>query len=270
MAETTRVRLEELIRVVDRQAIRLRDQIVPLASLAGTLHLPPAGDRRGARWLYLVVAQVADERLAFLVDDVVDEEDVLIKPLPQHLKRIGILSAATLLPDGQIVIILHLPGLLRAVRGAGLTRPGRQEAEKVDVPRILVVDDSLNTREIEKSILEASGYQVDLAQDGLEALQVVRQAPALGDKPYYDLVVVDVEMPRMDGLTLTQELRRDDRYARVPIVIVSSRDRPEDRRRGLEVGADAYIVKGTFDQEDLTSTVASLLGRAAPCEGVTW
>ncbi|HSJ55672.1 MAG TPA: response regulator, partial [Anaerolineae bacterium] len=81
---------------------------------------------------------------------------------------------------------------------------------------------------------------------------------------FYDLLIVDIEMPRLDGLSLTARLREDARYERVPIIIVSSRDKEEDRRRGLDAGADAYIVKGTFDQEDLTTTVASLLGRAAP------
>ena len=130
-----------------------------------------------------------------------------------------------------------------------------------------MVDDSLNTREIEKSILEAEGYQVDLARDGLDALRVLDQAPVAKGQAYYDLLIVDIEMPRLDGLSLTEQLRQDERYGQVPIVIVSSRDKEEDRRRGLAVGANAYIVKGTFEQGNLTTTVASLLGRAAPGNG---
>jgi len=273
--ETTRVRPEEVIQVVDRQAIRMRDQLVPLAPLSEVLSLPAvsaaseatAPSATNGQWLYLVVAQAADERVAFIVDEIADEEDVLIKSLPRHMKRIGLLAGATITPRGQIVPILHIPGLIRAAR-AGVAVPTEMEAvdevRGLGAPQILVVDDSLNTREIEKSILEAQGYRVDLARDGLDALRMIDQAPAAEGEAYYDLLIVDIEMPRMDGLTLTEQLRADRRYSRVPIIIVSSRDQEEDRRRGLAVGANAYIVKGTFDQEELTRTVASLLGRAAP------
>jgi CheY-like chemotaxis protein len=215
----------------------------------------------------LVLAKVAEERLGFVVDEVADEDDVLIKPLPRHMKPIGILSGATISPGGRVIPILHVPGLIRAVRTFGPTRRAPEVAQVEDAPRILVIDDSLNTREIEKSILEAEGYQVDLARDGLDALRVLDQAPVAKGQAYYDLLIVDIEMPRLDGLSLTEQLRQDERYGQVPIVIVSSRDKEEDRRRGLAVGANAYIVKGTFEQGNLTTTVASLLGRAAPGNG---
>jgi chemotaxis protein histidine kinase CheA len=266
VSETTRIRRQEVIQVVDREAIRLRDQIVPIASLPDVLDLPEREHKHSDVWLYLVIAQVADERVGLIVNEIANEEDVLIKALPKHMKRIGILAGATIAPDGTIIPILHVPGLIRAVRGTPTapTPSALEEAAIQEAPRILVVDDSLNTREIEKSILEACGYQVDLAKDGMDALRVIEQAPDIQGRIYYDLLIVDIEMPRLDGLSLTEQLRQDERYAHVPIVIVSSRDKEEDRQRGLAVGADAYIVKGTFDQEDLTRTVASLLGRSAP------
>ncbi len=266
VSETTRVLHDEVIQVVDRQAVRLRDQIVPIAPLVEVLNIRRSdGPPPDKLWLYLVVARVADERVGLVVEDIANEDDVLIKPLPRHMKRIGILAGATIAPDGTIIPILHVPGLIRAVRGVHIARPIRvEEIEVREAPHILVVDDSLNTREIEKSILEARGYQVDLAKDGVDALRAIDQAPEAENRPYYDLLIVDIEMPRMDGLSLTEQLRRDERYAHVPIVIVSSRDKEEDRQRGLAAGADAYIVKGTFDQEDLTTTVASLLGRSVP------
>jgi chemotaxis protein histidine kinase CheA/CheY-like chemotaxis protein len=264
IAETTRVLRVEVIQVVDREAIRLRDQIVPIARLGEVLALPEDGRGPRSMWLYVVIAQVADERVGFVVDEVVNEEDVLIKALPGHMKRIGILAGATISPDGTIIPLLHAPGLIRAVRGGGPGRAVSEAVQEAEAARILVVDDSLNTREIEKSILEACGYQVDLAKDGMDALRVIDQVPGKPDEPYYDLLIVDIEMPRLDGLSLTERLRQDARYGQVPIVIVSSRDKEEDRQRGLAVGADAYIVKGTFDQEDLTAAVASLLGRSTP------
>lgn len=116
-----------------------------------------------------------------------------------------------------------------------------------------MVDDSLNTREIERSILEAHGYTVDLARDGVEALAQVKKRP-------YDLIVSDIEMPRMDGFTLIERLREEAAYQDTPIVIVTSREKEEDKRRGITVGADAYIVKGTFEQTNLIDTIESLIG----------
>ncbi|HNJ72776.1 MAG TPA: response regulator, partial [bacterium] len=118
---------------------------------------------------------------------------------------------------------------------------------------ILVVDDSLNTREIEKTILQAYGYDVETAKDGLDALEKIQQKK-------YDLVVTDLEMPAMDGLTLTSRIKSEASYQHIPVVIVTSRDSAEDKRRGIEAGANAYIVKGSFDQTNLIDTVESLIG----------
>lgn len=119
--------------------------------------------------------------------------------------------------------------------------------------RILVVDDSLNTREIEREILEAHGYRVTLAEDGLDGWQ-----KALGG--HFDAVITDVDMPGMDGFSLTTRLRGHEQYRSTPIVIVTSRQKPEDKQRGIQVGADAYIVKGDFNQSSLVDTLMNLLG----------
>lgn len=117
----------------------------------------------------------------------------------------------------------------------------------------MVVDDSRNTREIEKDLLEAWGYQVTLAEDGQDGLDKARA----GD---FDAILTDVEMPVMDGFTLTSHLRQEERYQHTPIIIITSREKETDRRRGIEVGADAYIVKGSFDQNSLIDTLKVLLG----------
>jgi two-component system chemotaxis sensor kinase CheA len=117
---------------------------------------------------------------------------------------------------------------------------------------VLVVDDSLTTRSLEQSILEAHGYEVAVAGDGLEALARLRSEPL-------DLVVADLEMPRMDGYALTAEIRRDERLRHLPVVLVTSLDSPEHRERGVAVGADAYIVKSGFDQNELLETLGRLL-----------
>jgi CheY-like chemotaxis protein len=127
---------------------------------------------------------------------------------------------------------------------------GEEEKEAIN---ILVVDDSLNTREIEKEILQAYGYNVTLAVDGVDGLEKAREFR-------YDVVILDIEMPRMDGFSLTEKLRAEEAYKDTPIIIVTSREKEEDRRRGIEVGADAYIFKGSFDQSNLLEVVRSLAG----------
>jgi CheY-like chemotaxis protein len=120
------------------------------------------------------------------------------------------------------------------------------------LPRILVVDDSVNTGEIEKRILEAYGYHVDVAHDGVEAFEKLERVA-------YDLVVTDIEMPRMNGFTLTERLRHTPNCKDIPVIIVTSLERETDRKRGLQVGANAYITKGNFEQRSLIETVRSLL-----------
>jgi len=118
---------------------------------------------------------------------------------------------------------------------------------------VLVVDDSLNTREIEKDVLEAHGYRVTLAEDGQDGLRKAMES-------HFDAVLTDVEMPNMDGFTLTAKLRQEETYRHTPIVIITSREKEADKQRGIQAGADAYIVKGDFDQSSLVDTLRTLLG----------
>ncbi len=256
LAETVRIPRQEVITVVDREAIRLREQLIPIADLSTVLKLPAHPSSPDGDLLFLVVTRTSGEQVGLVVEEVIAEEDVLVKALPKPLNAVKTMAGATITPEGGIIPIIHVPGLMGIIRAL----PGFRAAPRavtVEAPRLLVVDDSLNTREIERSILEASGYEVDLAKDGLEALRRVEETD-------YHLIVTDIEMPRMDGFTLTERLRADERYAGVPIVIVTSREKEADMQRGMAVGADAYIVKGTFDQNNLLATVESLIGQAAP------
>lgn len=262
VAELLRVPRGELVRVAERDAVIVRNEFVPVVALEDLLRIPahaadrkaPAMDQAG---LLLLVVRVRSEKLALVVDDLLDERDMVIKPLPQHMRGLTMVSGMVTTGKNELVNILHVPVLLdmaRSMRGAA------QPASAQTAPdanagswRILVVDDSLNTREIEKDVLEAHGYQVVLAEDGLDGL---RKAQA-GE---FDAVLTDVEMPNMDGFTLTERLRQEDRYRATPIIIITSRGKEEDKRRGIQVGADAYIVKGDFDQGNLVDTLRNLLG----------
>ncbi|MHB8828110.1 MAG: hybrid sensor histidine kinase/response regulator [Syntrophales bacterium] len=250
VTEIIRVPETEIINVLDRKAIRLREELIPVVHLETILNLTGNGGEANGNLLVLVT-RVGNEKLGLIVDALLDEEDMVIKSLPPHMKNIRLVSGVTITGRNEVINILHVPGLIME---AGETKRAHVPAKKeADAMRILVVDDSANTREIEKSILEAYGYAVDLAEDGIEAME-----KTLAQR--YDLVVTDVEMPRLDGFSLTERLRRDESYKNTPVIIVTSREKDEDKKRGIMVGANAYIVKGAFDQTNLLETVQNLIG----------
>jgi chemotaxis protein histidine kinase CheA len=252
IVEMLLVEREEIIEIVNKRAIRLREQIVPVEDLGTILRLNRDGAQQSAK-ATIVVVRDGENKLGLLVDEILGREERVVKPLPAHLKNLTLVTGGTLGEGGGIVNVLHVPELMRMARdlaGEGRKAPAPKEERGV---RILVVDDSINTREIEKSILEAYGYTVDTAEDGQEALEMTRD-------DLYDLVITDLEMPRLDGFSLTEKLRSDPRYRHVPVVIVTSLEKDEDKKRGIVVGADAYIVKRAFDQSNLLDTVKSLIG----------
>ena len=253
VSEVVEVEPEAITQVVDREAICLRDQMIPIADLGQVLGLRAAAPTNGKSPTVLILHSGPDVT-ALTVDEIVDEEDILLKPLPAHLGETPCVSGVSIFGDSQISVVLHVPGLVEAMRSTRAPRASTvTPSESAAGRRILVVDDSLNTREIEKSILEAHGYEVDVARDGVEGLAMARETA-------YDMVVTDLDMPRMDGFTLVENLRNEPDHAHTPIVIVTSREQEQDRRRGIDVGADAYISKGGFDQSKLIDTIGSLLG----------
>lgn len=249
----------EIIKIVTTSAIRLRNQLIPVSELAelvavGGAGRPEAAGAEGQREVILVIVRDGQEKLGLIVDEVIGREEMVVKPLPAHMRGLRLLAGLTLGARDRIITVLHGPELIRRARtGGGRTAPRPAQASEAKRHSVLVVDDSFNTRELEKSILEAYGYEVSTAEDGEDALEKIADVQ-------YDLVVTDVEMPRLDGFSLTERLRGHERYREIPIVIVTSREKDEDKRRGIAVGADAYIVKGSFDQSNLLDTVRSLLG----------
>ncbi|MFN3077733.1 MAG: response regulator, partial [Alphaproteobacteria bacterium] len=231
----------QLLTVAERHAVVLHNELVPVVPLADLLALPGIS-RSDEGDLLLVVIRRGAEKLALRVDELTDERDMVIKPLPEHLSHIALVSGMVITGRNALVSLLHAPALIDAARRktrSGEARVDGTEARKAF--RVLIVDDSLNTREIEKDVLEAHGYQVTLAEDGVDGLMKATSET-------FDAVLTDVEMPNMDGFTLTTSLRQEDRYRDTPIIIITSRAKEEDKRRGIQVGADAYIVKGDFEQ----------------------
>lgn len=260
VAELLRVPHAAQLKVAERKAVIIRNEFVPVVPLAELLHIPahrtrPQTQATRPKDMLLLVLRVRNEKIAVQVDDLLDERDMVIKPLPEHLRKLPMVSGMVTTGKNELVGVLHAPALLEAARRLrhAAVRAGDETPAVARPYKVLVVDDSLNTREIEKDVLEACGYRVTLAEDGLDGLRKAM----IGD---FDAILTDVEMPHMDGFSLTARLRQEEKYRSTPIVIITSREKEEDKQRGVQVGADAYIVKGDFDQNRLVDTLRALLG----------
>jgi two-component system chemotaxis sensor kinase CheA len=210
-----------------------------------------------------VVVASMTRRHAFRVDALCGQRDVVVKDLGRLLPRLALLAGASLEPDGSILLVLDVSGLVdraRWIRSAGrAAAPASAPApapEATGPARILVVDDTAVVRELERSILEEAGYRVRTATDGRAALAALAGTPV-------DLVVTDVDMPGGDGLELTRAIRAEPGLAGLPVVVVTSKATDADRRRAMEAGADAYLVKGELDRRALLEVVGRLLGLTA-------
>jgi two-component system, chemotaxis family, sensor kinase CheA len=240
--------------VSGRQLAVVDGRAVPVSDLAALLGLPSA--EKGP-WVLLGTVESSH---AFQVETVMQKRDVVVRGLTGRLRDLKSVSGASIEPNGTILLVLDVPNLLaRAASSSIASEASVKPAEPAPQPSVMVVDDALMVRELQRSILERGGYAVRTASDGAEALGMLAELPA-------DLVVTDVEMPNLDGLHLIQSIRRHPRLANIPVLIVSSHGSDEDHQRGLDAGADAYIVKTSFDEVGLLSAVSRLLGRTAGAE----
>jgi two-component system chemotaxis sensor kinase CheA len=192
--------------------------------------------------------------VAAYCDAVVGEQSVVVKALGAVLEGTPGYLGAAILGDGTLALILDPAELARRLSSAPAAARATEKVAKGPA-KVLVVDDQFTVRELQRSILEAAGYAVQTANDGAEALAVIERDGGI------DMVVTDLEMPNVDGLGLLALIRSDRKQAELPVVVVTSKTSDEDRQRGLEAGADAYIVKHEFDQQALLDTVAHLVGR---------
>ena len=248
---------KKLIKMVgNRETIESGGRAVPLVRLGDILELPvPTSNDGDSDFLEILFLKARDIVVAFGVDEVIQEQEVLLKVLGKQLARVRNVTGATMLGTGELSPVLSVPDLIksaskRGYEGIGPTLRARELETKVR--SVLVVDDSITSRMLLKNILETSGYDVKTAIDGIEGWTTMRNEA-------FDLVVTDVEMPRMDGLELTAKIRADERLGNMPIVLVTSRASREDRERGIDVGANAYVVKGEFDQTNLLEIVKRLI-----------
>lgn len=251
-----RVSKKEIKTVENRETIRLDGQAVSLVRMRDVLGL--SGKKAVAEStdnVRIVVLGSAGRRIAFWVDEILAEQEVLVKSLGGQFSRVRNIAGATVLGTGKVVAILNAHDLMKsAVKRSASPAGSAPVSEEVQERRksILVAEDSITSRMLVKNILEAAGYVVKTAVDGLEAFTTLKTEE-------FDLVVSDVEMPRMSGFELTAKIRADITLSELPVVLVTALESREDRERGIDVGASAYIVKSSFDQSNLLDVVRRLI-----------
>ena len=215
---------------------------------------PPPGDS-----LPVVVVGDRNARYGLAVDRFLGERELVVQPLDARLGKVRDISAAALMEDGSPVLIVDVDEIVRSIERlvaegplTGIQRSGLELAVRKP-KRILAVDDSLTVRELVRKILTSHGYLADVAGDGVEGWDAVRAG-------HYDLVITDVDMPRLDGIELATLIKQDPLFKSLPVMIVSYKESEEDRLRGLEAGADYYLTKGGFHDDTLLQAVLDLIG----------
>ena len=223
-------RLSELLGLADRSAVPQRDR------------LPGA-----------LLVRAGGVQIAVAVDEIIAEQEVLVKGLGRQLARVRHIAGAAILGNGALVPVLYVPDLLKSAMSGAAPAP-RHARQDHDTPvrRVLLAEDSITARTLLKNILETAGFTVFPAVDGAEAWSILRTTPI-------DLVVSDVEMPRLNGFDLTARIRADKGLEHLPVVLITALESRDDRERGIEAGANAYIVKSSFDQSNLFETIERLL-----------
>jgi two-component system chemotaxis sensor kinase CheA len=239
----------------NRETVEINGRAVTMMRLSAVLGITSPSSRPDANRLPLLIVQHAGMRMAFAVDEIVDEEELLVKQLGKQLSRVRNVAGVAVLASGGIAPILHVSDLLKCAVKSAATNGS--PAEIMSAPakaaglRILVVEDSVTTRTVLKNILETAGYRVRLAEDGVEALAWLK---AEG----FDLVISDVDMPRMNGLELTSRIRSEEQLSKLPVILVTGLESKEDRERGMGAGANAYLEKKRFDQDRLLDVIRRL------------
>lgn len=247
---------EDVFTAEGKDMVTINDQPMPLVSMGAILDIPVGHDADRDEFP-LVALQSADRTVAFEIDVLTSEMELVLKPLGQELQAVPFVSGAALLGTGEVIIVLDANDLIRKATGIRLPKRRRVAMTRQATPeirriRVLVADDSITTRTLEKNILETAGFDVHVAMDGLEAWQMLTEIEV-------DLVISDVEMPNLTGLELASRIKNNPHTNHLPVILLTSLGKPEQREAGLRAGADAYLVKSQFDQKALLETIQSVL-----------
>ncbi len=248
---------DEIATIEGREVITWNNQILPVVDLSDLLQIsnspgyiprakiePQTNDLRTC-----ILLKVGKEQAGFFVDRLLDTQEVVIKPQSQLLKRVRNIMGATILPSGEVCMILNPPDLLQSLqKQTGTPSLIKPKTTTLKKPIILLVEDSIYVRTQEQRLLEKAGYEVVIAVDGLDGYRQLK-------KRNFDAVISDVEMPNLDGLSLTAKIRQNRQYKDLPIILVTTLNSDEDKIRGAEAGANAYVIKGKFNQKFLLETL---------------
>ena len=255
-----RIARSELKTVEGRLTTVIRGEIVGLVHATEILQLKASTQSESADELAIVSVLAGSRTVGFVVDSFLGEEDLVVRRMDARLGDVAHVDAASIRENGDLLLILDADDLVQSAlqlleQGKLRGDEGRSAISKRKQRRVLVVEDSITVREVERQMLLRAGYAVDTAVDGMDGWNAVQ-------KVKYDLVVSDVDMPRMNGIEFVRKMRADRRYETLPVVIVSYKDREEDRIAGLEAGASAYLTKGSFQDQSFLQTIADLIGAA--------
>jgi len=251
--KVVRVKRDEIKTVENRDTLSLNGMTIPLLRLADVLEL--TGKNGDLPMMTVLVLESQEKRIGFIVNEVINELEVLIKSLSQPLARVSNIAGAAILGSGKVTPVLNISDLMKSAAKAAVygPKPGESEAKgEVTRKSVLVVEDSITSRMLLKNILETAGYLVITAVDGVDAMTLLKTEA-------FDIVISDVDMPRMNGFNLTEKIRGDKKLAELPVVLVTALESREDKERGIDVGANAYIVKSSFDQSNLLEVVKRLI-----------
>ncbi len=250
-----RFRRDEIKQIERKDSLVVDGRVIGLLRLQDVLGLTEKKAQADLNpYMQALVLVSGDQRLAFCIDRVMNEQEVLVKNFGQQLVRVRNIAGATILGTGKVVAILNVPDLLKSatqVTTAAMASV-KMEGEILTKKRILIAEDSITSRTLLKNILESAGYHVKTSVDGMDALSALKTET-------FDLVVSDIEMPRMNGFDLVSKIRSDTTTAELPVVLVTALESREDRERGIDVGANAYIVKRSFDQSNLLDVIKKLI-----------
>ncbi len=251
---------DEIDTVEDRQYFRLADKNISLVNVRDVLELEKADETEDL--LHLVVISDRVHSYGLMVDAFVGEYDLVVRPLDPRLGKVSDISAMAIMLDGAPVLIFDIDDLVRSIdsmlSGAQRLRKisrSLREDEAPDRKQILVVDDSITVREMERKLLESKGYQVDVAVDGMDAWNLLRTTAKT-----YDMVVSDIDMPRMNGIELITHMKGHEKFRSLPVMVVSYKNTEEDRLRGMEAGANYYLTKSSFQDNSFIEAVLDLIG----------
>ncbi|MDD1693527.1 MAG: response regulator [Methanoregula sp.] len=250
--QVLRVRPDVIINDGNRMVIRFNEEMIVVLQLSDILGIPHTGPAFGDNdQVSLVIIAYGAGQVACLVDEVIRVQEIVVRPLGSQLRRVKRIAGAAILGDGTLALVLDPPELIQESLKSGSPQSPVAYADRTS-PRILVVEDSVTSRAFLQMLLEREGYQVQTAIDGMQAFAMLKEHE-------FDMVVSDVDMPRMNGFILTEKIRADNRLLTLPVVLVTSLDSVEDQRHGIAVGADAYIVKSSFEKDQLLTVIRDMI-----------